>query len=146
MQVAFYKHRRGGIKGLFDWLIRLVTRGPYSHCELVFDQGRAYSASMQDGGTRFKLIEFNPDHWDLVPVNMDELPVFWFCKDELGSKYDYPGVFRFLVPWVRESKERWFCSEVCCAALQRAEYLPKNIKAWQVHPSRLYQILTQGRG
>lgn len=146
MRVAFYKYtKRPGIAGLFDALIRKVTKGPYSHCELVFPDGMAYSASIQDGGTRFKYISFDLEKWDFI-----DLPLFVvqmarmdaFCIKETGSDYDYPGVFRFLLPVIPESENRWFCSEVVCAALQEGGLL-WGVNPWQVHPSLLYSLLKE---
>ena len=141
MKVAFYKYHRGGIKGLFDWLIRIVTNGPYSHCELIFSDGQAYSSSIQDGGCRYKDIVFDPEHWDIIEVAADEQTMRRFCDEEKGSGYDFPGVFRFLVLEIKESPDKWFCSEVCASALQHGGRL-LGVKPWQVHPSRLYQLLT----
>jgi len=143
MRVAFYKHHRTGMAGMFDALIRAVTGGPYSHCELIFPDGMAYSASIQDGGCRFKQIEFDPARWDIVAIEVDCLKVEWFCIAEGTCGYDYPGAFRFLVPALPQSKKRWFCSEVCCAALQAGGLFP-GVKAWQVHPNRLHALLTEG--
>jgi len=143
MKVAFYKHHRTGMAGLFDAVIRVVTGGPYSHCELIFPSGMAYSASIQDGGTRFKRIEFDPARWDIITLPLDRFASELFCFREHGCGYDYPGAFRFLVPSIPQSKKRWFCSEVCCAALQAGGLFP-GVKAWQVHPTLLYQLLTRG--
>jgi len=147
MRVAFYKNtKRPGLTGLFDALIRKVTGGPYSHCELIFPDGMAYSASIQDGGCRFKQIDFDPEKWDVVQLpwfsNTSQDTVMVFCHQEEGSAYDYPGVLRFLLPLLPQSKQRWFCSEVCCAALQTINLLP-GVKPWQVHPSKLHRLLTE---
>jgi len=36
----------------YDRFIRLWTRSPYSHCELVLPDGRFVTSSPQDGGVR----------------------------------------------------------------------------------------------
>lgn len=144
MKVAFYK----GPGTIFDKLIRLVTRSPYSHCELIFsedllcDSGWMFGA-MPGEGTRFKQMALNPAEWILVSVPVtrsQELLAFYFCRDEEKCGYDYPGVFRFLLPWFTESKEKWFCSEICTAAIQAAG-LPLLMVPSQVHPGRLYEAL-----
>jgi|SRR6185369_2368035 len=145
MKVAFYKYTgRPGIAGLFDALIRKVTKGPYSHCELVFPDGWCYSASIQDGGTRFKKVAFDEGKWDFIELEFTREQMRKseaFCLDERKCGYDYPGVFRFLVPAIRESKNRWFCSEIVCAALQEGGLLWGGVKPWQVHPSGLHNLL-----
>lgn len=145
MKVAFYKYTgHSGISGLFDKLVRTVTKGPYSHCELIFPDGIAYGSSLQDGGCRFKQIVFDQDKWDFIELpKLSPACISWierFCIAELGSPYDFPGVFRFLLPRIRESKQSWFCSEIVCAALQEGGLL-LGINAWQVHPSKLYELL-----
>ena len=144
MSVAFYKHNLPGIPGLFARLIRLVTWGPYSHCELVFTESISYSSSIEDGGTRFKDIQFQADHWDFVgvPAECRENVARAFCIAEKGSAYDFPGVFRFLVPIIGQSPERWFCSEVVCAALQAGGLFP-GVKPWKVSPNRLYKMMAK---
>jgi hypothetical protein len=150
MKIAFYKHNRGGFAGILDRIIRTVTRGPYSHCELVFvhdgmiDQ-MAYSASIQDSGCRFKTIVFDSSRWDFIPVQLtleQQLAVLALCEEENGSGYDFLGVFRFLIPSIKESPDKWFCSEICAAALQRAGLL-RGEKPWQLHPNKLAQLLAQ---
>ena len=48
-QLALYKHTRPGLQGVYSRLVRLVDRGPYSHCELVFSNGLSASSSFIDG-------------------------------------------------------------------------------------------------
>jgi hypothetical protein len=141
MKVAFYKYHTPGIMGLFARFTRFITGGPYSHCELVFNDGLAYSASIQDGGTRFKRIDFDPTKWDIMEIASKQDRARAFCEEEQGCKYDYPGICRFIFPWVRESKTRWFCSEICTAALQKAGVISGLIPAHLVHPTLLYWLL-----
>jgi len=140
MRVAFYRYRKPGIAGLFARFTRFITGGTYSHCELIFANGQAYSASIQDGGTRWKRIEFDPEKWDILEVPVDERRARQFCNAEEGCLYDFQGICRFLFPWVRESKTRWFCSEIVTAGLQAAGLL-KGIPAHLVHPTLLYWLL-----
>ena len=56
---AFYRGRAErffSLARLSDWLTRQVTRGPYSHCELVERQPDGlficYSSSVRDKGVR----------------------------------------------------------------------------------------------
>lgn len=142
MRIAFYKNtKRPGIAGLFDALIRKVTGGPYSHCELIFSDDLAFSASIQDGGTRFKQIAFEPAKWDFIELTgINETRARSFCLRNAKRGYDFPGVFRFLIAGIPHSKKRWFCSEICCAALQEGGIL-WGINPWQVHPSALHGYL-----
>ena len=53
MQIAFYKAKFGNFT---DKIVSAFTFSPYSHCEMVFSDGICASASLRDGGVRFKYI------------------------------------------------------------------------------------------
>lgn len=118
MKIAFYKGTRPGIQGLYSRAVRFVDGGPYSHCELIFSDGVSASASYMDGGVRFKRIDYDPSRWDVFEINERfEYPARkWFTIHE-GEGYDLMGNLRFLFGVVRESANRWFCSEADAAAL-----------------------------
>lgn len=137
MYLAFY---RGG-KTWFDKLVKLRTNGEHTHVELVFSPetaaqkergyGVSFSSSQWDGGTRFKDIEYDRSKWDLVPVNAVsggaypaasfESGVREWCAARAGIPYDWRGVLGFMVGERNPGdQDRWFCSEICCAALQQA--------------------------
>jgi hypothetical protein len=111
---AFYKGR-----GRFlDRLIRLVTGGKYSHCEVLLtplDRANcalAFSASMRDGGVREKHIQFKDGHWDFITLHrpVDLNPVL-ACR---GAQYDWIGAVLSVLPWrIWQHPSKWFCSEIC---------------------------------
>jgi cytoplasmic protein len=145
--VAFYKGRprpgaplRERVKYLFDGAIRVITRSPYSHCELAIpDTTRpgvyfCVSASVRDGGVRGKFMALPGDRWDLLPAIDPEylrnpehydralrtLPadtVSDWLRRHQGQRYDWLGVLRFVFPWLRQSEARWFCSEFVATVL-----------------------------
>jgi hypothetical protein len=162
MKLAFYK----APGSWWDALIRWQTWGPYSHAELVFDNGEWFSSAPEDGGTRFKrycegFSLGNPEdkkiqqrygtirvetssEWDFVEVPArigDEAKVYLWCESELNCPYDWAGVLRFAFPFLKPSPNKWFCSEVCIAALQQIG-LFTGIKPAYVSPNRLYRIAT----
>lgn len=148
MKVAFYK----GNCSLLDKLVRLVTCSRFSHCELVFSDGLLCSDGWMFGaapgeGARYKhLSAIDCDDYEFVTVPisaLDELAISLFCRDEEGDGYDYPGVFRFLLPWVSESPDKWFCSELCAAALRYGGKLPGVVPS-RVTPGQLHKLLTEG--
>ena len=133
--LAFYKGRRKGLDGLFDALVRFWTRGPYSHCEIVFSGGEAASSSKRDGGVRFKHINFNHERWDFVTLDIDPVPVRGWFDAHLGEKYDTLGLFGFIWRPFGGMKTRWFCSEACAAALGTDDpwrFCPNTLKAASV--------------
>ncbi|WP_177408658.1 hypothetical protein [Pseudomonas sp. M30-35] len=104
---------------LFNRLIRLWTRSAYSHCELVMPDGRWLSASAMDGGVRAKRIDFNPDHWHMIPLPWahSELIEEVF-KNHQGKGYDWLGIMASqILPMAIDDPKRMFCSEFCARAL-----------------------------
>lgn len=144
MRVAFYKGKEGGLSGFFDTLIRWWTKSPYSHCELVFDEGMdslAASSSRVDGGVRFKQIQFTNEDWDFVeiPDELKQSAYIWF-KTHVGNQYDMQGDFHFFIGPVGpdEKDHKYFCSEAVGYALGIAE-------AWRFDPGTLYAALKHAR-
>ena len=128
--------------GTGDWrdrLIRFVTRSPYSHVEFVWLDGEmdgkhlCVSASPRDGGVRHAYINLSSGRWEVVDL-VFELPVdligFWSLED--GAGYDWYGlVFSQFFNLRRHRTNRWFCSEICAAALglpHPAKYSPGELK------------------
>lgn len=118
MRAAFYRGTRPGWQGIYSRAVRWIDRGPYSHSELVFSDGLSASASYIDGGVRFKRIDYNPAHWDFVPLPDAAEPFArdWFERNA-GAPYDLMGNVRFVLPWLSDSDKGWFCSEALGAAL-----------------------------
>lgn len=134
-RIALYKGTRPGIKGIYNRLVRWWTRSPYSHCELVFSDGIAASSSLEDGGVRFKWIEFDAERWDFIelPTALEEGAYTWF-NEHRGRKYDVMGNLQFILACIPSSSNRWFCSEAVAAALGLRE-------AWRYDPATLASAL-----
>jgi hypothetical protein len=139
MQIVFFKGQRSGQSGELDGLIRKLTKGPYSHCALVFSDGVLGEATnVDDAGVRFAPNpNLMPDSWDFV-----ELPAYdegkartWFVQHE-GQPYDYKGALRMADPNQKGDPDAWYCSEACATALG----LPN---ASQTDPNGLYRLLSQ---
>ena len=117
LKLAFFKGNGSAINGIIRWR----TNSIYSHVELVFSDGEAFSAQLHEG-TRFKKIEFNQD-WDLVEVpGINEVKVKDFCGTVLGRRYDFRGIVDFFANVTHGDDGDWFCSEVCVTALQEAGF------------------------
>lgn len=129
MKIAFYKGTRKGVQGLYSRLTRWVDSGPYSHCELVFNDGLSASASFIDGGVRFKHIDYKEDNWDFVelPSYLEEQALLWF-KEHEGCKYDILGNLRFVLFFIKPSKDKFFCNEAIAESLGFKE-------AWRLGPN-----------
>lgn len=139
-QMAFYK----GKGRFFDKVVRWWTGGKYSHCELVFSNDTYFSADAWENEVRFKRMFPNPENWDFVALNLtqkEELVVRAWCDSQEGKRYDYTGILLSQVmPLHIEDPNRWFCSELCVAALQRVGRLP-GLLAQDIDPSELAVLL-----
>lgn len=150
--VAFFKGEEGGI---FSRLIIAFQGRPYSHVELyrpdsamIGADGReryeCFSAYEGDGGVRTKMIHLDPVKWDRFEVEAPDYLVeeMWrWCKTQEGLGYDWAGILGFVAPWRRQHPMRWFCSEVCLAALQILfENLKGEVPA-KTAPTKLWKIL-----
>jgi hypothetical protein len=133
--LALYKGRKQGTslkdwaQRLMDWAVRWATDGQYSHCEIAVkhsfaDDYHCYSASARDGGVRSKTMPLPPDKWDLLEISdVDAYEKVWaLFQQTRGAKYDYCGALGLvLFVFMRQSAQRWFCSEWCAAALGMVE-------------------------
>lgn len=125
--LALYKGRKSGrrpkdlLARLADWAVRKATNSPYSHCEIAIAREDGcygcFSASLRDGGVRFKAMELPAEKWDLfmLPENTAQ-SVADFYKRTKCAPYDYLGVLGVVFK-TRHSVKKWFCSEWCAAAL-----------------------------
>lgn len=139
LTLALYKGTRTGLQGIYSRLTRLLDRGPYSHCELIFADGMSASASFLDGGVRFKRIEYlTQGNWDFLTLPdargvLEPMARDWFTAHE-GARYDLWGNLRFATGFARDASDRWFCSEAVMAALGFAE-------AYRYGPSGMATVL-----
>lgn len=117
MKIALYKGRGR----IFNKLISWWTRGPYSHCELIFSDGLSASSSFLDKGVRFKNINYaaHPENWDFIELDksFDELFARQFFLDRVGLGYDVQGILGFVFRRVSHWKKKWFCDEIVLASL-----------------------------
>lgn len=144
--LAFYKGRGTSFwHRVQDALIRFATRSDYSHVELI--EGPAehgaeavcLSSSGRDGGVRVKPILLKPESWDLVEMPDQPAEIGQFIRDRVGARYDYVGiVLSQILSLGRHSPDKWFCSEICAAALG----MPN---AQRMSPQALYDVVGWAR-
>lgn len=143
IQLAFKKTATS----FFGKLIKLYTFSKYCHAEIVFSNGEWFSSREVRNGAGFC---YGPppgdsvEMYDLVPVPMspdDEARMRRWCKTEMPCSYDVRGVlFSFLpIPIGWQSAEKWFCSEICCAAFQTIGWFA-GYTASAVSPRKLYDL------
>ncbi len=107
IRLAFYKGRTR----IGNRLIADLTGGPYSHVELIMEEGNGgwalcLSSSMMDGGVRVKLINIASANWDIVtvctPITTDDAWA-WF-HEHSNAKYDYAGALRYRLPLLKQNR------------------------------------------
>ena len=121
--------------------ISLWTRGPYCHCEFVFDKTKPrtwFGAVL--GGLRFtQEITGNPKKWDFVKIDVDQLEIYTHCLVLDGRKYDIWGVLSYVLPFVKQDPRMFYCSEVIYDILVDVGCLKRDVK--KVDPNKLYRLL-----
>lgn len=126
-EIAAYK----GEGRLYDHLIRIWTRSPYSHVEIALGRTethfRGLSASPRDGGVRVAEIEIKPDHWDFFEAEGNLTAI----EPLVGARYDWKGIFLSqILPFGLDSPSRYFCSELAAVYLglpKPQSYSPRKI-------------------
>ncbi len=145
--LAFYRGRGTWV----DRVIRVATRSPYSHVELILSPHRpvegdidrpAFSASGRDGGVRCKTIAFDLAKWDFVPVVWaDEARLHHAIQTYSGLRYDYLGLlFSQIFNLRRDAPDRWFCSETVAWILDLpfpSALSPGDLSAWVARLNKL---------
>lgn len=145
--LASYKGRRKNsdysLKAFYnsfqDALIRLLTKGVYSHCEIAIlrADGRydCYSASIRDGGVRHKVMRLPTDRWDLQAIDhLQSHNVLSHYRLTKRHRYDTLGALGvvFLSP---QSHTKSFCSEWCYNVIFH------STEGWRFSPSDLTTLI-----
>lgn len=145
LRVAFYK----GKGKLVDRIIRLVTNGKYSHCEFLFPDGRMFSADAWSKSQVRFTTDYNLDNWDIVRIDISTeqmAKLLKWCEFKSDSKYDWLGVIRFVIPFIPQDPDKWFCSELCAAGLKYINILPSSLVVSKLSPVSLYNKLLENKG
>ena len=135
------RHPRDLWPRLSDGLVRLLTRSPYSHCEIAVQCSdglfACYSSSPRDGGVRAKTMPLPPDKWDLIALpNVDAAYVAAYFGQTQGRGYDWGGLLGVpLGRWaiVFNDVQKYFCSEWCAQVMRMPE-------SWRFSPGALAKL------
>jgi uncharacterized protein YycO len=130
--------------GIINSLIRWQTRSHYAHAALVVD-ATIYEA-LPFKGVIIRPFEDQDNKADqyliagggayLVEDQMNL--VAEFVSKQVGRKYDFGGIVRFMTRQKSPKNKRWFCSELVYAAIQAAglNLLNEN-EAYKISPALL---------
>lgn len=145
--LALYKGTGGSLYDrLTDWLIRKITKGQYSHCEIVVAKSEikdhyhreewfeCYSSSPRDGGVRQQVINLNDGKWDLIELpNVRESQVITYFKQTKGKPYDWRGMLGIAFG-IKQKQDKYFCSEWCFNLINNSD------EGWRFSPNQLAVI------
>jgi hypothetical protein len=104
-----------------------------------------FSSSPRDGGVRFKWIDIDPAQWDVREFPMpgvNDLNLIDAAAPLVGLKYDWFGIFGFVLPFGEHNDADRFCSEVCLDVIQKFGDF-RQYKAWEVSPGQLSDFIGQ---
>ncbi|MEM6885454.1 MAG: hypothetical protein AAF571_10510 [Verrucomicrobiota bacterium] len=139
-QILFWKG-----SGPIGAMIRWQSRGEYAHAAILDTYERQVYESREGKGVQVlsldKVRNENPYSLCLeVGVPLDDGKVGRFLKKQVGKKYDWSSVFRFVSrrQASRKSAGVWFCSEYAFAAIQAGGVdLFRDTEPWEVDPAFL---------
>ena len=110
-------------KGFLDWLIRCYTGSDYSHA-FLFEGNTKIEAIAPVGVRKANLTDYSPksdiDVYDILLPEPKKKKMWEYMNSQIGKKYDYKGVLHFVLPFWRQSKYRFFCSELIAEAMAYA--------------------------
>jgi len=133
-------------KGFLSKLIKWQTRSEYSHASIQLDGGLCYESREGRGVRAFHASEDftkgeQVDFFELTVDNNQYLDLIMFLREQLGKKYDYTMVARFVSrrQAARAESEKWFCSELVYASLMVAGVkLLSYDEPWRISPEHIH--------
>lgn len=141
--IAFYKEKGH----IVDYIIRFVTKSKYSHCEILFPDGSMFSSDAWSGGVRFiGKDEYNLSNWDIIYISLSEAQLaelIKFCYFKESKEYDWKGVIAFIIPFIRQDYNKWFCSELVGAALKFIGIFKSTFKIHKLSPGKLFTAIEE---
>lgn len=106
--------------------IKFQTRSKYSHAAVMLDDGSVIEAWQGEG---VRHIQSPTDgHKPGTPIDVFNIDAEYdtglveaFLINQLGKKYDYKSVFRFISRRDTALDDAWFCSELTVEAFRAGE-------------------------
>ena len=105
-------------------LICWQTRSKYSHAALILDDDSVIEAWHRGGVLHNQNISIahtpgtQVDVFQILPA-IDQSAAIHFARAQVGRKYDFGSIFRFISRRPEPHDEKWFCSELVAAACKQ---------------------------
>lgn len=123
--------------GIIDTLIRWQTDGRVAHAALR-NKGEVIEARPKEGVIRrpYTAADAQAEAYAVPSMTDAEWRDAWsFANSQVGKKYDWLGIFRFLTRNKEQDPARWFCSELVFAAIDYSgPNLLERVPAYKVSP------------
>jgi uncharacterized protein YycO len=126
-----------------SWVVKWQSRSIYSHAALLIPGTNSCIESYPGPGVRIR--DLKAEDWaniDMYDVR-GMTPEMWataieFARKQLGMKYDWWSVLRFVDKRAARENTRWFCSEICHKAIAEAGIrILERIPSAEVAPAHL---------
>ena len=102
--------------------IRWQTRSPYSHIAVELDDGSVVEAWHVGGvahNRSFRAVHTKGTEVDVFAIarKHDAIVMSDFLLNQVGKKYDFGSIARFMSRRAEPHDEKWFCSELAMACV-----------------------------
>jgi hypothetical protein len=140
MKLMFYR----GPGNIVTKIIRVYTRGPYSHVELQFTNGTRFFTSghgVLQGAHMVRDHRMYGPLWDsiLIPATQEQEDAAQrFAFALIGIPFDLRGLFRFLLPG-RSRRKGKYCSAVILDVLQKSLRMFSGVQS-KISPNELHRL------
>lgn len=131
-------------KNLIPTLVSIFISSKCYHTELVFTDGKVLISDPK--GTRFIERTYDRYHWVLIPLPWiiwkEEQVIREWAEEIVKSKpkYDWIGALFGGIHSSIENPKKWFCSELCAAAIR--DYTPPLQKNVFWTPEKLWKTVS----
>ncbi len=138
MKVYIEGHLVG--EGFFGKLIGRFTWGRYKHVSMIFEEDNGHRRGFQSNSKRgvhfYDWVPLENVHTFLVPCNDEQAySMLNAAKGFAGQKYDYKGLFGFLVRRNVQNPVKQFCSEVASRVCKAGGVILQRLPAWKQSPT-----------
>lgn len=132
-------------QGFGSGFIRWFTFGKYSHVSLRFDMGD-YEEEIEaiQGRGVVRHAPYTHDEKDfeemVVPISdTQSIEAHIIAASLVGSKYDWKGIYGFVVRKKRHSPEKWSCQEIVAYVLLKVGYPLSRREPYRETPTSIME-------
>ena len=127
------------------WLLEMSLRySRITHVEIEFSDGMSFSSSEQDGGVRFKKIEYKPENWEFIEIpvtEVEENKIRKWCESKTNNAYNWWGIFFAMgINFFYTKNDDYFCSQIVTRALQQV-WMCADLCSLMTTPGQLAKYL-----